>query len=189
MTQSESSCTPVAQRTHRVSNRRFVAILATVVFVVGVLFWSAHRMKTAAIAERKAEKELEAMGASLDDWFSWRDFFLGYRLGAVNIEANLSGIRDINSAMEHVPSLTGLEHLNLSETEVNDRDLARIAGLRNLTSLQLTGTQVTDAGLPHLYGLGGLRSLDIDKRHITDAGIEELQARLPKLNVTLEPAE
>ena len=65
-------------------------------------------------------------------------------------------------------------------SNIEDADLAKIAGLDRLVYLQLQMTGVTDAGLGHLHDLPKLFFLNLGETKITDAGLAKL-ASLPSL--------
>ena len=68
-------------------------------------------------------------------------------------------------------------------THAADADLEHLKGLTGLQSLDLTDTQVTDASLEHLKGLTALRRLYLMYTQVTDAGVERLKKSLPNVNV------
>ena len=74
-----------------------------------------------------------------------------------------------------------MERLDLSETQVTDAGLKRIAELRELHSLSLDDTRVTDEGLKQLRGLKKLTMLAIIGTKVTPAGRKELKQALPNL--------
>jgi len=78
--------------------------------------------------------------------------------------------------LAHLPALPRLEAIDLSNSEVGDRDLRHLAGLHCLKSLDLSYTDVTDEGLAELASLQSLEDLEIDDNMVSAAGIESLLA-------------
>lgn len=100
---------------------------------------------------------------------------------------------------DHVGERTSLVSVDLSQTEVKDKDLAMLTSLPGLTVLHLINTDITDAGIKilckdakqlerlNLLGtkvtdksvvelgrLTALRSLDLSNTRITDHGLKPL---------------
>jgi serine/threonine-protein kinase len=99
-----------------------------------------------------------------------------------------------------------VKHIDLTDTKVDDDDLARIhdlpeldllrlnrlsitdKGFRHLTRLpqlsvlELVEARITDQGLRHLKNLPSLTWLTLDSTFVTDAGLVHLQS-LPKLRI------
>ncbi len=97
--------------------------------------------------------------------------------------------RATDSDMEHLAGVTGLEHLDLSYTQITDIGLTHLKGLTRLQELGLLGTRITDTGLAHLKGLTGLRGLELSGTGITEAGLAELKGLtgLHLLNLSWTP--
>lgn len=70
--------------------------------------------------------------------------------------------------------LASIQELDLTELEVRDADLAKLAVLPNLLSLKLTRTAVTDVGMVHLAGCASLESLTLAGTSVGDAGLAAL---------------
>jgi hypothetical protein len=68
-------------------------------------------------------------------------------------------------------SLTQLEQLNLSSTQVNEEALADITQLTQLKKLSLANTAITDSALRQVAKLKNLEELVVSKTKVTDAGI------------------
>jgi hypothetical protein len=79
--------------------------------------------------------------------------------------------------------LVGLE---LNRTRVTDAGLAEIARIRTLEHVCLDGTEVTDTGILQLAGLP-LRGLLLHGTRVTPAGRDELQKRLPTVEIQYAP--
>jgi hypothetical protein len=77
--------------------------------------------------------------------------------------------------IKHIATLTRLEELNLSSTDVGDAELECLKGMTQLRYLGLVGTKITDAGLRHLEGLTRLRELALNKTAVGDAGVAHLK--------------
>lgn len=74
----------------------------------------------------------------------------------------------------------GIFDLNLSDTEIDDEDLAEISTLKMIANLSLQRTSITDGGLKHLRRLTELQRLELDGTKIAGAGLSNLES-LPKL--------
>lgn len=83
-------------------------------------------------------------------------------------------VRD--SDVEHLVSLTGLEHLRLRESPLSDDAFQKLGSgpLQSLLILNLPQAKPTAAGLKTLAGLPKLRQLRIGGSQIDDAAIQEL---------------
>lgn len=71
-------------------------------------------------------------------------------------------------------------HLDLRNSNVDDKLLSTIAELPHLNRLYLNGTAVTDAGMEHLADLQFLEYLNLYGTSVTDDGLSALE-NLPKL--------
>ncbi len=96
---------------------------------------------------------------------------------------NLSetGLQDTDLA-----SLNGMEmltRLRLSGNPLTDKGLSALAPLKNLESLNLYGTSVTDATLQHLASFPQLKKLYLWQTGTTPQGIDQLKNKLPRLEV------
>ncbi|QDV35218.1 protein kinase domain-containing protein [Tautonia plasticadhaerens] len=68
-------------------------------------------------------------------------------------------------------NLTGLTHLNLGWTKVDDASMVYFKDCKALMSLILTGTQVTDTELAHFKDCKDLTELGLDGTQVSDAGL------------------
>jgi hypothetical protein len=86
--------------------------------------------------------------------------------------------------VRYLSGLALLEYLDLSYTNVSDRDLAELASLEQLRELNLTGTKV-GGDLGYLAGLKHLESLDLYDTRITGADLLSLvgMKKLRKLDL------
>jgi hypothetical protein len=69
--------------------------------------------------------------------------------------------------------------LSLNNTNLGDRDLAKMNGFTNLQHLNLAWTDITDDGLPHLYKLQKLAVLSLQQTNVTAVGVKKLQQAIP----------
>jgi internalin A len=86
------------------------------------------------------------------------------------------GIIVTDVGLKHLQGLTGLQSLQLQNTQITDAGLRSLAELTNLGTLDLRNTAVTDAGLEHLKGLSKLQDLLLTNTKVTDRGLEYLEA-------------
>ena len=86
----------------------------------------------------------------------------------------VNGIGITKHGMRTLGSLTRLQGLHLSETQIDDAELKHINGLTNLESLNLSKTRITGEGLKELQGMTRLRYLNLSGTQVTDAGLEHL---------------
>ena len=88
------------------------------------------------------------------------------------------------SAVEaHLPKMTNLKKLNLSQTAITDKGLDAVAQLKDLEWLNLYGTEVTDAGIMKLKSLTKLQKIYLWNSKATPAGGEALQKELPQAEI------
>lgn len=81
-----------------------------------------------------------------------------------------------NDNFNHLSHLTGLQHLFLNGSDVEDKQLIELSHLVNLRLLFLNNTRVSDSGLQHVSRLSELRYLDLIGTRITDAGLAQLKS-------------
>ena len=89
--------------------------------------------------------------------------------------ANSQAITD--AGVQHLSRLTGLRHLDLSQTGVTDDGLRALRNLPALEMLRLTNTRVTDAGMDHLRECGALRQVDLMWTRTGDGAIAALAGK------------
>ena len=70
--------------------------------------------------------------------------------------------------------------LDLSYTQLNDDDFAKLELPEFLSELNLSGTKITDAGLAHLEGAQNLQKIDLSHTAVTDDSLKMLRS-LPRL--------
>lgn len=73
--------------------------------------------------------------------------------------------------------------LNMTDSRIQDDDLAQLANVQNLTVLDLRGTQVTDAGVQKIIPLKSLVLVLISGSRITDDGVAVLKKARPDIRV------
>jgi|GEM_PF-2142700 len=67
-----------------------------------------------------------------------------------------------------IAELTGLQELWLTNTQISDAGLVKIAGLTALQALYLSSTKISDAGLAKIAGMTGLQALWLNNTQISD---------------------
>jgi hypothetical protein len=82
----------------------------------------------------------------------------------------------------HVP---GLRTLSLKDTPVSDDCLAALSTLTRLETLRLTGTQVTDTGVAHFRGHPSLYTLEVCETHVSEEEKTRLKAESPHVGMTV----
>ncbi len=121
--------------------------------------------------------------------------------------AHLTGLKSLERLWIYAPEgkitdddladlsrVTSLKNLQItvhdsSQSLITDQGLAHLANLKALESLNIHSCQkVTDAGLRHFEGLASLKRLRLDFSRITKAGIARLKARIPGVEVIVQPA-
>jgi internalin A len=90
------------------------------------------------------------------------------------------GFSRLDSAIPHLARLTGLEHLDLSATEINDQGVSQLRDLKSLRSLNLSATSVTDAAMHTLLHFDQLRDLRLRSTDISTEGVRVI-ASMPSI--------
>ena len=93
-------------------------------------------------------------------------------LPATLVELELAGTAASMDALQHIASITGLQRLNLSYTDITDESLVLLAPLGKLRSLDLTSTEIGDVAAAHLESLAGLEELSLNYTRIGDKGVQ-----------------
>ncbi len=83
-----------------------------------------------------------------------------------------------------VATLSKLEELNLSNTDIGDIGLAHLPRLTHLRSLALVYTNITDDGLRHVKSLTSLKRLYLDGTKTTSAAVDDLAKSLPGCEIS-----
>ncbi|MBZ5855976.1 c-type cytochrome domain-containing protein [Flavihumibacter profundi] len=81
----------------------------------------------------------------------------------------MDGVPLSDAAISSLTSCTKQTRLQISNTSLNDAQLARFSKLLNLQSLNLVGTKITTKGLLQLKGLAHLKNVYVYKTGITSA--------------------
>ncbi|MBI3855449.1 MAG: hypothetical protein HY293_07135 [Planctomycetes bacterium] len=97
-------------------------------------------------------------------------------LGDIDFLRVSADIHSHDSDLDLLTGLTGLTHLDLSDSQISDAGLDRVARLFRLSVLMLSRTRVGDAGLAKLKALGRLQALYLHDTRVTDAGMESVAA-------------
>ncbi|MBN1588499.1 MAG: hypothetical protein JW888_03200 [Pirellulales bacterium] len=92
---------------------------------------------------------------------------------------DLSGTEVADKDLEALTPLKSLKTLLLARTAISDAGMARLAGLGALETLDLSDTQVSDAGLPYLRGMKKLRTLVTHRSRVTEQGLAALESVRP----------
>jgi uncharacterized membrane protein len=142
------------------------------------------QLKTAINYVSQDSSDLEFTAISLresmtDDHFA--------KLGSVCeslVSLQLGSTSVTEGALEaHLPKMSNLRKLNLSQTSITDKGLDAVAQLSNLEWLNLYETGVTDAGLAKLKGLTNLKKVYLWNSKATPEGGKALMKELPNLEV------
>lgn len=81
---------------------------------------------------------------------------------------------NLHEALTRVAKIQHLSRLRMRGTDVNEDDLAVLAGMKNLQDLDLSqNPTVTDAGVASLSGLENLRYLDLENTNVTGTGLKD----------------
>ena len=94
---------------------------------------------------------------------------------------------NLHEALTRVAKIQHLSRLRMRGTDVNEDDLAVLAGMKNLQDLDLSqNPTVTDAGIAALSGLENLRVLDLTSTSVTGTGLKDRSdmVSLYQLNLT-----
>ncbi len=100
------------------------------------------------------------------------------------VDLNLAGTKVTDAGLQNIEGLTNLVALHLELTHITDAGLAHLKKLSHLAYLNLYGTPVTDKGLEQIKGLTGLKHLYLWETKVTGQGATNLQAALPKLQIS-----
>ncbi len=93
---------------------------------------------------------------------------------------DLSGLSDADKdesgelLLADLPELPLLEGLDLQRSQIQDRDLRRLARLPHLKALSLAYSNVTGDGLAELRRMPALEELEIDAKMLSEAGLKML---------------
>ena len=100
------------------------------------------------------------------------------------VEINADGSDLSSKALTNIERLTGLKHLRLNRTKMDDEACRKIAGLSSLEVLALAQTQITDVGVAALSSLQNLKHLELTRCLLTENGFRAI-GNLPALKTIL----
>ena len=127
---------------------------------------------------QRARAIVSEMGGSVSIWNYW-----DHRWGQVTT-VNLSQTEINDRALARIASeVPGVRVLLVEGTRITDDGLVHLQKLHNLDVLFFSDTQISDRGLEHLQRLPNLTFLQAHRTSITDAGVAELKGALPDLEV------
>jgi hypothetical protein len=89
-----------------------------------------------------------------------------------------------DAGLAEVGRFTGLKGLYLTRTGISDAGLAHLRSLADLETLILWDTEIGDEGLEHLKHLTRLQEVILWSTRVTKQGADDLQAALPKCDVS-----
>jgi serine/threonine protein kinase len=91
--------------------------------------------------------------------------------------------------VEHCQAIakSRLNHLVAFNNDIDDAELAILAGMETLELASFFGNPITDAGLPHLKRLQRLKNLNLNSTRVTAAGVADLQQALPDCKIEWTP--
>ena len=169
--------------------------LAIALLIAGLFGWREYVVHT----QRDAVAAIESAGGFVSYEWNWRNSQplrsswpdawrkslageLGSDLFGSIVAVDLHGRRgaNVDSLLQHVGRLRGLEYLSLIDTPVTDEGLANLRDLTSLKILLLQGTKVRGPGLAHLKRMRDLEVLMLPNAPISDEEIAHL-AGLTKL--------
>ena len=166
---------PSKKRWFRTSLRTFFVLFT---FVAIAIAWFAHYAKQrraafAAIRQAGGDIQMGLREPSLiEEWFGAELF------GSVNKVDLRKGKAD-NQLLAHIGVLKELRRLDLSNADIDDEGIRRIAHLP-LRELWLQSTNITDASAATLSKIKSLDFLQLNATSLSDAFLEDLQP-LPEL--------
>lgn len=96
----------------------------------------------------------------------------------------LSGTDVGDDGLRHLEKLAAMKTLWLMRTQVTDTGLMYLVQNRSLEELSLSGPRITDAGLKYLALLPNLKSLDLRSTNVTPDAVEEIEMKIPGLDVS-----
>jgi Leucine Rich Repeat (LRR) protein len=147
--------------------------------------------------EARIESRLMALGAQCETKViapNWLRSLVGDAwlspLRRINIVIfNFIRFKDVQLEDDDLAILAGLsnlERLSLNRTRIGDDALRHLEGLQSLKILQLVDTDITDEGIEHLTNLTQLETLDLWRTQVTNEGLKPLRS-LPNLRQLRRP--
>ncbi len=99
----------------------------------------------------------------------------------VHRHVNLPSGRDASLLFTHMPNL---RNVYLSNTDMNDVGLSRLAHSKKIETLEADATRVTDKGMAHVRQMQQLQELSLADTSITDQGLKQLSglSHMKRLN-------
>jgi hypothetical protein len=93
---------------------------------------------------------------------------------------------NLHEALTRVAKIQHLSRLRMRGTDVNEDDLAVLAGMKNLQYLDVSrNPTVTDAAVASLSGLENLRYLDLERTNVTGTGLKDRSDMVSLEHLTL----
>jgi Leucine Rich repeat len=147
--------------------------------------------------EQRIESRLTALGAHCESKVvapNWLRSLVGDRwlspFRRINVVFfNFYAFKDVQLEDDDLAILAGLsnlERLSLNRTRIGDDALRHLEGLQSLKNLQLVDTDITDEGIEHLAKLTQLETLDLWRTQATNEGLKPLRI-LPNLRQLRRP--
>ncbi|EAQ78345.1 protein kinase domain-containing protein [Blastopirellula marina] len=96
------------------------------------------------------------------------------------IELHLTNTNVQDEDLALLTGLSKLQHLHLYDTRISDAGLAQIGKLTKMKILSIDKTEITDKGIAHLTTLHDLEVLNASNTNLTDVSVNHL-AQLPRL--------
>jgi Leucine-rich repeat (LRR) protein len=89
-----------------------------------------------------------------------------------------------DNALTKIANVTTLRVLSLDNTQITDAGLSRLSAVRQLEELSIARTPISDDGINHLLVLPNLRRLNVYGTGVSRIGLNRIKAALPKCAVT-----
>jgi hypothetical protein len=166
-------------------------LLLVVIVACGPATWISHEQHKSRESRRAVERIL-GLGGKVQFWSppnsrsKWMKWILGDDSNTYVRLVMLSNTAVNDEDLACLKHFQGLYELVLSNTEVTDQGLRQTAELSELRTLILDNTRVTDAGLASLEELPLLCELHLQGTDITGDGLKHLRGayQLQYLNVS-----
>lgn len=163
------------KRWFRVSLRTLLILFTCVAIAVGLLARYVQQRRAAFAAIRKAGGTILVYPTDAPQWMRWLGMELVGRVKQVDLR---KGKVD-NDLMTHIGRLTELRRLDLSDANIDDEGLRRIAHLP-VYELWLQGTHISDQSAKTLSQMKTLSFLQLNATTVSDQFLEQLES-LPRL--------
>ncbi len=159
----------------------FVAVLLV---AIGLTLWRAYVSPFAR--QKQGIDELLAQGVSVStsaaDGPAWQRWLVGeddfVQVGTVKFTDKPPWVADENRvpiddrAIDALVKLRSVGFLNLSQTQITNEQLQRLAAIPRTRHLQVQSTLIGDAGVKHLPRFKGLKGLSLTRTLVSDEGLE-----------------